>query len=895
MKCVISVFVLLYISIYCYADLSPVGNAYWSPLNFTINAVHHKLYAPVGTKIAVFDLDPSSGTLSSGIPFQQVDIDTPVYTMALDVMKKKLYTGGPNGAIRIFSLSDSGAITGSYFPYLHRDGTTNVNSLNIDFVNSKLLSSGWGNGVLFVSNLGPDGMPMQDSGVSYNTGLGHNYVMLMDIANKIIYTGHWNDYGSLFNLDGNDSPVGTFRYNVNGSSYNANLDTVNKRLYWVNNYVRMWRLNSVGDTDTFDTFYSPLTPIYNLAIDPARRRMFIGGAWPNPRIVFYTMDADGKLGAFIDSGNIGGSGSCDWMAYEPFYNKIYGSFGGNSSMFISYNGPDSALEPIKISDGETVTESTNVTLKFQHSNPVFMYVSGNLLSIGNPVNNLNQWVSCGAGFWMNAGDTMRTQTLNVSAVITPDFGEKTMEVWYVGSVSGPGYMNFTGMMRRATAKITYVAKFPTITSLGLSRIDYSRSRIDYSVMDGKNRPVNVSIQYKTKDKDWSDLTPGSGGDGTTNLTASSAGNSHYLIWDIEKDIPENAKDVQLRIKANNGDSDGAWVETLKYSVPDWTGNDLRAVNVSVRKPDSNWLYRARLEWTGVSDTSINYEVGIREENSDWKWAGITSGTLIEIENLSDTPVYSFKVRMRTKEGLFSSYSKSVSIKLTARQYGTGVIGKSGGKVYIEDFDENENNNTRVELDEGTFQRDVTITIERFDGGMYEVNGKKENGMMVIESDFKKPATLKLKYDREEVAKLGWAEDDLVLYHFDGLKWFSIGGKADKDNNLISARVNHFSMFKIALNMEKPEVTVVPDYFSPNRDGIRDVLYFYFPTQEMVDKSEIRIYDINGKFIRAMNTSGTNTPYWDGRTEDNVLCEAGLYVCVIDTGRKIIIKTVTLVK
>lgn len=887
------------------------ADKFWA---FAINAVDNKIYLATtgaGNNIVVLDLVPDSGILGNGgSPIQMVSCTTPA-TMALDAMKRKLYCGSGNG-IYIFNISDTGLLVGPPVPYSHAWSDGSVSNLLYSPVYNMLYSSGvgWSANGFVVSHLGADGTPDSATGIPAPVGLGSCFGAVLDEVRNQIYMAHNNGNEGTdttykrIQVTDTGFPIPATYVAKTGGGMGPLLDSANKRVYcFIQNNAYIQNLNNNGIEESVDAVY--LNYLGVSALNLPRKRMFSVLNTPVPsylHIGYYNLDANGRPNTLVDSAvnSTAGNWHPTWytVAYEPFYNKLYILDYDNANYLCVYSCPDSPLVPVQINNGETLTETPYVTLKFQHSNPHYIYVSGNLLSIDNPIANLNQWKSCGGTMWRNSGENATAETLTVSAVLSSGLGEKTVEVWYISGMSSGwnGGATNAGMMKKATVKITLIESNARVTAMAISRIDYSGARIDYTVVDGRDRNVSMTIQYKTSAHDWTNATIASGSEGTTGLTATLAGVSHYFLWDIEKDLPENAKEVQVRIRADNGDSAGVYLESEKYSVPDWTGSDIKVTNASVKKPDGSWMFRVRLEWTGVADTTTTYEIQKKEDGGSWTFVTSMTGTLIEIENLSDTPVYSFKARLRTKEGLFSAYSKNANIRLTRRSYGTAVVGKTGGSVFIEDYDENDANNSRVEVSEGTFREDVTIMLERFNEGEYEINGKKQNNAGLSEIDFKKPVTIKLGYDREKIQGKGWLEDDLAIYHFDGMNWNSIAGTVDKTNCLVTANVNHFSKFKISVNYAKPEISVIPDYLTPNGDGIADVLHFYFSTQNLLEKAEIKIYDVNGRVMRVIRTGITsNTPYWDGRTEDGVLCEAGLYICVIESDAKRLVKTVQLVK
>ena len=89
-------------------------------------------------------------------------------------------------------------------------------------------------------------------------------------------------------------------------------------------------------------------------------------------------------------------------------------------------------------------------------------------------------------------------------------------------------------------------------------------------------------------------------------------------------------------------------------------------------------------------------------------------------------------------------------------------------------------------------------------------------------------------------------------------------------------------FAIALN---PATDVVPRVFSPNGDGINDVVFFKVdnPRQSQVIGL---VFDMSGAHVASLAPAPNNLPtadslYWNGRDENGSLVPPGPYIYRID--------------
>lgn len=83
----------------------------------------------------------------------------------------------------------------------------------------------------------------------------------------------------------------------------------------------------------------------------------------------------------------------------------------------------------------------------------------------------------------------------------------------------------------------------------------------------------------------------------------------------------------------------------------------------------------------------------------------------------------------------------------------------------------------------------------------------------------------------------------------------------------------------------PATDVVPRVFSPNGDGINDVVFFKVdnPRQTQVNGA---VYDMSGAHVASLSPTPNNLPtadslYWNGRDENGSIVPSGPYIYRID--------------
>lgn len=145
------------------------------------------------------------------------------------------------------------------------------------------------------------------------------------------------------------------------------------------------------------------------------------------------------------------------------------------------------------------------------------------------------------------------------------------------------------------------------------------------------------------------------------------------------------------------------------------------------------------------------------------------------------------------------------------------------------------------------------------------------------------------------------EGNIGIYWFNGTDWIKLGGRKDPENNTIKIKSSNLGKYQIrtvipASGFAIRTDQIYPRVITPNGDGKNDYVFFYYenPNDSTV---EIKIYDVDGRFVRNVNEQGPveMSRKWDGKDESGNIVPTGVYIYEITSEGKKFTGTVVVAK
>lgn len=246
------------------------------------------------------------------------------------------------------------------------------------------------------------------------------------------------------------------------------------------------------------------------------------------------------------------------------------------------------------------------------------------------------------------------------------------------------------------------------------------------------------------------------------------------------------------------------------------------------------------------------------------------------ETINVTPNKTFYYRIEADDGYNSEFYPSSFTWVNTGISGeaTKTISPAGGEVTL--YDGNPlDGETKIKIPEGALENAVEIKIIELNPGDNSIPDGSDlcltkRPYTVYEFlpsgiTFKKPVEISLVYPATN-------DEKIDIFWLDKIqKWRVVGGKSDPQQNTISAKISHFSIFAIfprkvltASDYRPKERIITP--FGDNKkihfDGIAGI------------ETEIKIFDIRGRKVKTISAS----PYeWDATDDSGNIVESGVYI------------------
>jgi hypothetical protein len=334
--------------------------------------------------------------------------------------------------------------------------------------------------------------------------------------------------------------------------------------------------------------------------------------------------------------------------------------------------------------------------------------------------------------------------------------------------------------------------------------------------------------------------------------------------------------------------------------------------------------------TGTINTTYEYSATTTDPDGDqiqyvfaWGDGKISTTTFLSSGTTGtsshqwiSTGTYSVSVNALDSRGLSSAQSNPLYVTITS----TGSVNQppiqlpqdtvvsglvtagDGGTISLPD---GLGAQTTIEIPAGALNTDTSITISKVDvSNVSQVpNGTTPapavrpvaayeflpSGLL-----FNKTVTIKLVYSDADqdgiVDGTNINEKDLGIMWWDGYIWRYIGGNVDTTLNVVTAQVQHFTIYALF-----PVSALTDDAFRPKEkiitpalaDGVNDIANF----GGIVAGDVINIYDVNGKRVRQIQDENI----WDGKNDNGDIVKGGIYIYQIKKQDKTISGTIVVAK
>lgn len=188
---------------------------------------------------------------------------------------------------------------------------------------------------------------------------------------------------------------------------------------------------------------------------------------------------------------------------------------------------------------------------------------------------------------------------------------------------------------------------------------------------------------------------------------------------------------------------------------------------------------------------------------------------------------------------------------------------------------------------------------------------KGNTNVVEGTVLKLDAILYLGYDESEMTTTReWIEDSLAIFYWDAKaptpQWVRIGGKVDKDANVVVAKVGFVHEFYAVMSKNAAgegaiqNVVLRPKVFTPTKDtgGYFGNIRLTFEFEQDQEGYEVKIYDLKGTLLKLFKRDGTYSQgevAWDGLDEEGYPVVSGVYVYRVIAGDNVYSGTVIIAR
>ena len=192
---------------------------------------------------------------------------------------------------------------------------------------------------------------------------------------------------------------------------------------------------------------------------------------------------------------------------------------------------------------------------------------------------------------------------------------------------------------------------------------------------------------------------------------------------------------------------------------------------------------------------------------------------------------------------------------------------------------------KVDIPAGTFGQTVTVTLSTAAVPSSDKPTIKVGNICIeitnsLNLQPNGSITIAMHYNPADIATLGLMESKLAICRYDAAQdlWIPIPFTLDTKNHVITATIDHFSIFVLvqfagATNLD--QVKVYPNPLNSRTQGQMTI-------ENLTVNATIKIYNIAGDLVRTLNyTTANGQTKWDGRNDSGSTVASGVYIMYIN--------------
>ena len=133
--------------------------------------------------------------------------------------------------------------------------------------------------------------------------------------------------------------------------------------------------------------------------------------------------------------------------------------------------------------------------------------------------------------------------------------------------------------------------------------------------------------------------------------------------------------------------------------------------------------------------------------------------------------------------------------------------------------------------------------------------------------------------------LGLDEQKLILARYDNDRktWVPLASSVDRQNNTVTAKTNHFSIFQIVQAVPPGDLSLIKAFPNPLRpsQGHTSMTFSNLPAD-----AKLRVYTLAGELVKDLTASSSGISSWDGTNQSGQKTASGVYFVLVQaSGRK----------